>query len=63
MPEQIWLFEFKVVELHPAGWALAQLQQKAYVDKYRVHGLPIRLVGVKFSGAQRNVLAFDVAHG
>lgn len=63
MPEQIWLFEFKVVELQPEGRALAQLQQKAYADKYRAHGLPIRLIGVEFSSAQRNVLAFDVAHG
>lgn len=61
LPDQIWLFEFKVVELQPQGAALAQLQAKGYAEKYRAHGLPIRLVGVEFAREQRNVVGFEVA--
>ena len=55
---QTWIFEFKVVELVPEGKALQQLQDKAYADKYRASG-PVHLVGVEFSRAQRNIVAFD----
>jgi hypothetical protein len=58
LPGHIYLFEFKVVELLPAGSALAQLKNKAYADKYRAHGLPIHLIGVEFSRETRNVVAF-----
>jgi hypothetical protein len=60
LPDHIYLFEFKVVELLPEGKALQQLQDKAYADKYRDRGLPITLVGVEFSREARNVLAFEV---
>jgi hypothetical protein len=59
LPECIFLFEFKVVELLPDGRALQQLKDKAYADKYRDEGLPIMLVGVEFSRESRNVVGFE----
>ena len=61
LPDNIYLFEFKVVELLPDGRALQQLQDKAYAEKYRSHGLPIHLIGVEFSREARNVVGFEVA--
>jgi hypothetical protein len=61
LPDNIYLFEFKVVELLPDGRALQQLQDKAYAEKYRSHGLPIQLIGVEFSREARNVVGFEVA--
>jgi hypothetical protein len=61
LPGQIYLFEFKVVELLPEGRALQQLQNKAYADKYRALGLPVSLIGVEFSRESRNVVGFEVA--
>ncbi|MDD2809673.1 ATP-binding protein [Rhodoferax sp.] len=57
---QVYLFEFKVVELTPAGQALQQLKDMAYADKYRARGEPIHLIGVAFSKASRNIVEFDV---
>ena len=56
----VYLFEFKVVEMEPAGAAMAQLRAKRYADKYRGRGEPIHLVGVEFSRETRNIVAFDV---
>ena len=56
----VYLFEFKVVELEPAGAAMAQLQAKGYADKYRGTGEPIHLIAVEFSRDARNVVAFEV---
>ena len=56
---RVYLFEFKVVEQAGPGAALAQLKAKAYADKYRGLGEPIHLIGVEFSSASRNVVAFD----
>ena len=56
----VYLFEFKVVELAPAGAAIAQLKAKGYADKYRDRGEPIHLIGVEFSKEARNLAAFDV---
>lgn len=61
LPQRIYLFEFKVVELLPEGRALQQLQEKAYADKYRSHGLPVSLIGVEFSRETRNVVGFESA--
>ena len=58
--EQVYLFEFKVVELASAGAAMAQLQERRYADKYRALNQPIHLIGVEFSKDTRNVVAFDV---
>ncbi len=60
LPDRIFLFEFKVVELLPEGQALQQLKDKAYADKYRRSGLPLLLIGVEFSRTKRNVVRFEV---
>jgi hypothetical protein len=57
---QVFLFEFKVVELNPEGKALQQLKDMAYADKYRDRGEPIHLIGVEFSKASRNIVGFEV---
>ena len=59
----VYLFEFKVVELAPAGAAMAQLKEKRYADKYRALGEPIHLVAVEFSKDARNLTAFEVEGG
>jgi hypothetical protein len=58
--EQVFLFEFKVVELNPAGAALQQIKDMHYADKYRALGQPIHLIGVEFSKASRNIVGFEV---
>ena len=60
---QVYLFEFKVVEVAPAGSALAQLRERDYAAKYRGLGEPIHLLGVEFSRETRNLTAFEVAPG
>jgi hypothetical protein len=60
LPDHIYLFEFKVVELVPNGSALQQLKDKRYADKYRGDGLPISMIGVEFSRESRNVAGFEV---
>ncbi len=57
---QVYLFEFKVVELEPEGNALAQLKARGYADKYRERNEPIHLIGVEFSREQRRVVGFEV---
>ena len=57
---QVWIFEFKVVELAPEGRALQQIRDRGYADKYRNRGEPIHLVGVEFSRESRNVVGFAV---
>ena len=62
----VYLFEFKVVELEPAGEAaprsaaMAQLKERRYADKYRHLGQPTHLIAVEFSKEARNVVAFEV---
>ena len=56
----LYLFEFKVVEMAPEGAAMAQLKEKRYADKYRGAGEPIHLIAVEFSKDARNVVAFEV---
>ena len=56
----VYLFEFKVVELAPEGAAMAQLKEKRYADKYRAMGHPIHLVAVEFSKEARNLVALEV---
>jgi len=57
---QVFLFEFKVVEMNPKGSALQQIKTQAYADKYRSRGEPIHLIGVEFSKASRNIVGFEV---
>ena len=60
---QVYLFEFKVVELAPEGAAMAQLKARGYADKYRGLGQPIHLIGVEFSREARNIVGFEVERG
>ena len=57
--ENVYLFEFKVVEMAPEGAAMAQLKERRYADKYRHLGYPIHLVAVEFSRDARNLAAFE----
>ncbi|WP_446007811.1 PD-(D/E)XK nuclease domain-containing protein [Candidatus Electrothrix sp.] len=56
--QQVYLFEFKVIELVPEGLVLAQIKERGYAEKYR--GQPIHLIGVEFSRKQRTVVGFEV---
>ena len=56
----VYLFEFKVVELAPQGAAMTQLKSSRYADKYRDLGQPIYLIAVEFSKDARNLAAFEV---
>ena len=58
--ENVYLFEFKVVETASEGAAMAQLKEKGYADKYRGSGQAIHLVAVEFSRDARNVAEFQV---
>ena len=58
--DNVYLFEFKVVEMTPAGAAMAQLKERRYADRYRDLGQPIHLIAVEFSRDARNVAAFQV---
>ena len=57
---QIYLFEFKVVELEAEGRALQQIKDRGYADKHRAIGQPLHLIGVEFSRDQRRVVGFEV---
>jgi hypothetical protein len=57
---QLWLFEFKVVELALQGAALQQIQDRGYAEKYRAEGLPMHLIGIEFSREQRTLVGFEV---
>jgi hypothetical protein len=57
---QIYLFEFKVVELTPDGSALQQIKDKHYADAYFGLQQPIHMIGVEFSKAKRSVVKFEV---
>ena len=57
--DNVYLFEFKVVELAGEGAAMAQLRSRGYPAKYRHLGQPIHLVAVEFSRDERNVVAFE----
>ena len=59
----VYVFEFKVVELEPEGAAMAQLRERDYAAKYRGGGGRVHLVGVEFSRAERNVVGFEVEEG
>ncbi len=57
---QVYLFEFKVVELTPEGRALQQIKDKGYADKYQGRNEPVHLIGVEFSRSSRNIVGFEV---
>ena len=56
---QVWLFEFKVVELFPNGKAIQQLRDRHYAEKYRLPGQNVHLVGIEFSRDNRNIVGFE----
>jgi hypothetical protein len=58
--QQIYLFEFKVVELTPEGRALQQIKDKGYAKPYLALGQLIHLIGVEFSKTSRSVVGFEV---
>ena len=57
---QIYLFEFKVVELSSEGHALQQIKDRGYAKKYAAEGQPIHLIGVEFSRKRRTLAGFEV---
>jgi hypothetical protein len=57
--DNVYLFEFKVVELVSEGKALQQLLDKNYAQKYQALNQPIHLIGVEFSKQTRTVVEFD----
>ncbi len=61
--DQIYLFEFKMVESAPQGTAMAQLKARGYADKHRGRGAPIHLIAVEFSREARNLVGFEVEAG
>ena len=58
---RVYVFEFKVVEQAGEGSAMAQLSDRRYAEKYRTPGVDVHLIGVEFSSASRNVVAFEHA--
>lgn len=53
LPTRILIFEFKLGET--AALALQQTKDKAYAEKYRLHGKPITLVGANFDYKSRRL--------
>lgn len=58
--QQVYLFEFKVIEQVPEGKALQQLIDKDYAEKYKQPGVSVTLIGVEFSREKRNIVGWDV---
>ena len=57
--DNVYLFEFKLVELAGEGAATAQLRSRGYADKYRDLGQPIHLVAAEFSRNARDLADFE----
>ena len=57
---QVYLFEFKVVEIEPDGRALQQIKDKGYAKPFLALGQPIHQIGVEFSKTSRSVVGFEV---
>ena len=58
--DNVYLFEFKVVEMEPHGAAMAQLLERDYAAKYRGGAAEVYLVGVEFSRESRSIVGFEV---
>ena len=63
LADRVYVFEFKVVEQAGDGAAMAQLEDRDCAAKYRSPDVSVHLVGVEFSSASRNVVAFEHAAG
>lgn len=59
LQQQVYLFEFKVVESQSTGQALQQLIHKGYAEKYRKPGLTVILIGIEFSKSERNIVGWE----
>ena len=57
--DRVFIFEFKVVELTPAGKPLVQLKEKRYHEKYSAPRIEIFLVGIEFSKTDRNIVSYE----
>ncbi|WP_338416462.1 ATP-binding protein [uncultured Sphaerotilus sp.] len=57
--QQVFVFEFKVVEQAARGEALRQIRERGYADKYRDRGEPVHLIGVEFGRGERNIVGFE----
>ncbi len=58
---QMYLFDFKLLQSGADGTALAQLKERDYAAKYRHLGVPIHLVGVEFNATTRTLVGFETA--
>ena len=58
--DRTYVFEFKMMAGQGDGSAMRQIKEKRYADKHRRQREPVRLVGVEFSEAERNIVRFDV---
>ena len=58
--KQVYIFEFKVVEMVPEGKALQQIKDRGYADKFVGLGRPVFMIGVEFSKDDRNIVGFEV---
>ena len=52
---QLYLFEFKLLQGDAGGTALAQIKERDYAAKYGQLGLPVHLVGVEFNTTTRTM--------
>ena len=57
--ENVYLFEFKVVEFFHEGKAIQQLIDRNYAQKYKALNQPIHLIGIEFSKESRSVIGFE----
>ena len=55
----VYVFEFKVVDQQAEHAAIAQLRARDYADKHRRPGVPIHLIGIEFSRADRNLAVLE----
>ncbi|MEM7183945.1 MAG: AAA family ATPase [Spirochaetota bacterium] len=58
--DNVYVFEFKVIELTEAGSALAQIKEKKYYEKYLTgKESNVFLIGVEFSKDERNISNYE----
>ena len=55
------IFEFKLVDDEPEHKALAQILEKGYDQPHRAAGREVHCVGIEFSRAKRNIVAWEMA--
>ncbi|MCC5849480.1 MAG: ATP-binding protein [Verrucomicrobia bacterium] len=55
------IFEFKLVDDAPEHKALAQILEKGYDQAHRAAGREVHCIGIEFSKAKRNIVAWEIA--